>query len=155
MVTVLLVRHADAGDRGRWAAPQILRPLTDRGHEQARALVRLGDRFAIEEIASSPAVRCIETVAALAAVLTLDLHLHVALAEGEAPHAALELARPAAEPGRALVLCSHGDLIPAVLELLEADGLDLGPAPRVAKASTWVLEGEHGRFHTAQYLAPP
>ena len=155
-VTVLLVRHADAGSRGGWREPDLLRPLTDAGRAQARGIVRLlGDRFAVDEIVSSPSVRCVETVAALAAVLAVDIRIDPALAEGEDPGAAVELARRAADPGPGLVLCSHGDLIPAMLEVLEFDGLDLGPRPQCQKGSTWVLAGEHGRFHTSQYLPPP
>jgi broad specificity phosphatase PhoE len=133
-----------------------MRPLSDRGREQALGLVRLlGDRHAIDAVASSPSVRCIETVSSLAAMLTLDIRVATELGEGEGPEGALALARTAAGPDRALVLCSHGDVIPAVLEVLEIEGLDLGRHPQCQKGSTWVLEGEHGRFHTSTYLAPP
>jgi len=155
VVTVLLVRHADAGSRGAWKHDDRLRPLTDRGRDQALGLVRaIGDRHALDRLVSSPSVRCIGTLAPVAAALTLDIELDLALAEGEDPRAALALAREACEPGVGLVLCSHGDVIPAMLEVLESEGLDLGRHAQCQKGSAWVLEGEHGRFHTSRYVPP-
>ena len=58
--------------------------------------------------------------------------------------------------GTGALLCSHGDIIPAVLESLAAGGIDLGPEPRCPKGCTWVLESEHGGDITrVSYLPPP
>ena len=58
--------------------------------------------------------------------------------------------------GRNVALCSHGDVIPRVLEhLVVHDGLDLGHDPRWAKASMWVLEDDGERVVKAFYLEPP
>ena len=54
-----------------------------------------------------------------------------------------------------VALCSHGDVIPDVLvALADEDRLDLGPAPRQAKGSAWVLEAKRGRFVRATYISP-
>ena len=53
------------------------------------------------------------------------------------------------------VWCSHGDVIPALLLLLAARGVDLGPDPSCRKASTWVLELAAGRVTAARHLPPP
>jgi phosphohistidine phosphatase SixA len=152
-VNLLLVRHADAGERSGWTGPDLLRPLADHGRVQARGLVALlGDRFAIGSIVSSPSVRCIETVAPLAAVLELDVTVDTALAEGADPRVAHD--RLFAGGDAAVVLCSHGDVIPGLLEIVAAGGVDLGPSPRCQKASTWVLAGERG-VDSASYLPPP
>ena len=156
-MTLLLVRHAEAESRTGWSAPDVLRPLSNRGRRQAAGLVHLlGDQVAIARLVSSPSLRCIETLAPLAAVLGCSLEISPALAEGAEPEDAVELSRTAAHAGPALVLCSHGDLIPKLLELLHAsDGVDLGRSPRCQKGSTWRFEGDHGRFVTAAYLPPP
>jgi len=155
-MTLLLVRHAEAESRSGWSAPDVLRPLSNRGRRQAAGLVHLlGDQVAIARLVSSPSLRCIETLAPLAAVLGLSLEIADALAEGAEPKDAVELGRTAAHAGPALVLCSHGDLIPKVLELLHtSDGIDLGRSPRCQKGSTWRLEGDPGRLRTATYLPP-
>jgi len=159
-MTLLLVRHAESESRSGWQMPDVLRPLSPKGRRQAGGLVQvLGDPFAIGRLVSSPALRCIETVSPLAAILGLTLEVSQVLAEGSEPEAAVELGRTGATlPGSegALVLCSHGDLIPAVLEVLAAsDGVDLGSSPRCQKGSIWVFEGKRGRFTTATYIPPP
>ncbi len=54
-----------------------------------------------------------------------------------------------------IALCTHGDVIPEILvSLADEDHLDLGPRPRQAKGSVWVLENEGDRFVKAVYLPP-
>jgi 8-oxo-dGTP diphosphatase len=159
-VTLLLVRHAEAESRSSWGGPDVLRPLTAKGRRQASGLVHvLGDQFAVGRLVSSPSLRCIETLSPLAATLGLTLEVSEPLAEGVDPEPAVELARSGAtlpSSAGALVLCSHGDLIPAILDALHADdGVDLGHQPRCQKGSTWVLEGKRGRFSSATYVPPP
>lgn len=159
-MTLFLVRHAEARPRGGWSGPDELRPLSPKGRRQATGLVHvLGDRFPIGRLVSSPSLRCIETLSPLAAVLGVTLEVTGVLAEGVDPDDAVRLARTAATPpgaDDALVLCTHGDLIPKVLEVLEeADGVELGRSPRCQKGSTWVFEGKRGGFTTATYIPPP
>jgi len=159
-MTLLLVRHAEAESRSGWNAPDVLRPLSSRGRRQASGLVHLlGDRFPIGRLVSSPSLRCIETLSPLAAVLGLTLEVSSALAEGSEAEAAVKMARAGATlpwTEAALVLCSHGDLIPDLLEVIQAsDDLDLGRCPRCQKGSTWAFEGKRRHFTTATYLPPP
>ena len=154
MSRLLLVRHAHAGDRGAWVGDDEVRPLSPRGRAQAEALVDvLGPLLTgAASIATSPARRCAETVAPLAAALALPVTTTPALAEG-ADVAALR-ARLAAVTAPT-VWCSHGDVIPALLDRLSHEGVDLGPDPRCRKASTWVLELSAGDVRTARHLPPP
>lgn len=159
-MTLLLVRHAEAESQSGWHAPDVLRPLSSRGRRQASGLVHLlGDRFPVGRLVTSPSLRCIETLSPLAAVLGLTLEVSSALAEGSDPEGAVEIGRlgatpPGAEP--ALVLCTHGDLILKLFEVLQSsDELELGRSPRCQKGSTWAFEGKRGRFTSAAYLPPP
>jgi 8-oxo-dGTP diphosphatase len=119
----------------------------------------LGDQFVVGRLVSSPSLRCIETLSPLAAMLGLSLEVSDSLAEGVDPEPSVELSRSGAtlpSSAGALVLCSHGDLIPAILDALHADdGVDLGHQPKCQKGSTWVLEGKRGRFSSATYVPPP
>jgi 8-oxo-dGTP diphosphatase len=149
---IYLVRHAKAGERGT-GDDDWLRPLTRPGRAQAAGLLRLLADAHIERIVSSPFVRCVETVAPLAGARGLAIEVDDALAEGAPLDEALALVRKHADAGA--VLCSHGDVIPAVLEHAASRGVDLGPDPRWPKGSTWVLDVRHGEVRAATYVPPP
>lgn len=151
-MALLLVRHAVALRRRDWDRPDRFRPLSDRGESQAEALVAQLEPFRISRILSSPFQRCMQTVEPLGRARALPVEEAPELAEGM--HlAAVGLADAAAEPGA--VLCSHGDVLPALLAALSDGGLGIGKEPPLAKGSTWVLESERGRFTRAHYLPPP
>lgn len=150
---ILLVRHGEAGSRSTWEGPDMQRPLTGAGHAQAQALAHILDKFAPKRLLSSPYTRCVQTLEPLAMVLGVDVEPVEELAEGRG-YEAFELLREVAASDAAL--CTHGDVIPEILQTLAVDdGLDLGPNPRQAKGSTWVLESAGRRFIAASYLPAP
>jgi 8-oxo-dGTP diphosphatase len=153
-MTIYLLRHAKAGDRGQWLGDDWLRPLSRAGHAQSRALLALLHDARFDRILSSRYVRCMETVVPIAGERRLAIEVEDSLAEGGDIDSVLAIVRK--HMGSGAVLCSHGDVIPAVLSSLAANGVDLGPDPRCPKGSTWVLEGDSGvdvsRVH---YLPPP
>jgi 8-oxo-dGTP diphosphatase len=152
-MSVLLVRHAQALPRSGWDKDDRLRPLSSRGRKQSRELVRALTEYKATRIVSSPYVRCVGTVAPLGEVLGVPVDADEVLAEGSTT-AAVEFVRSLA--GEDIILCSHGDVIPLVVAALdEVFRLGTGPAPRSAKASTWVLESKRRRFVKATYLRAP
>jgi 8-oxo-(d)GTP phosphatase len=156
---VMLIRHAKAGERSAWSGDDVLRPLTAQGRRQSADLVGSLDGFEIDEIRSSPYRRCRETIAPLAAAFDIDVVVDNALAEGPADAARAYVRACFATAGTAaVVLCSHGDVIPAILDMLMIeDDLDIGPGVRSQKGSTWFLEADSrtGRAARALYLPPP
>ncbi len=144
---VLLVRHADAGDRHRWEGDDRLRPLSETGWRQAQALVDRLDGYAVARVLSSPYIRCVQTVEPLARDRGLEVEVSAALAAG-APHDAVR-ALLADITGTAAVACTHGDVAGDVLAMVGRRG-----AP-CAKGSVWVLEADAGRLAAARYLSPP
>jgi broad specificity phosphatase PhoE len=150
---LLLVRHASAGARGH-GPDDLERPLDTRGRAQAAALPALLAPLLdpMAEVRSSPARRCLETVAPLAAALGLDVTVDVALVEGADVRVLHERLADLAAPA---VWSSHGDVIPELLALLQRRGLDLGADPRCRKGSTWVLEVEGGMARSAHSVPPP
>ena len=157
-MTVYLVRHAQAGTQASWAGgDDVQRPLTREGRHQSADIVETlaEPGFAVSSVRSSPYRRCIETVAPLAAALGLVVQIEPALAEGPSEEA-LKLVRSLW--GSGAVLCSHGDVIPGVLQTLQQkDGIDLGTDPRCQKGSIWILEPSStaGQFSKARYIAAP
>ncbi|SRR5258706_8324645 len=154
-MTVFVVRHADAKSRANWPHSDETRPLTKKGAAQAEGLVDLLHLHPITRVISSPFVRCIETVAPLASKMGQRVEENDALEEGADPSLTYDLLRKLARESGDAVLCTHGDLVPELLRLATRDGLTLEDAPRWAKGSTWIIEGDGKRFKRGRYLPPP
>jgi broad specificity phosphatase PhoE len=154
-MTVYLVRHAVAVGRSDWPGDDDLRPLTKRGGRQARGLVDLLVDADVRRVASSPAVRCLDTVAPLASTRGLDVESAPGLAEGAATKDAVELARTVAAKRGDAVLCTHGDVMLAVMRRLSRDGMRTDGDLHLAKGSAWALSWDGGHFTKGRYLPPP
>ncbi len=147
-----LVRHAKAGDREAWTEDDRLRPLTGKGRRQAEALVEAFADRRVDHIVSSPFDRCVQTVRPLAIARHLSVEDNDSLAEGASLPDVLAFLRGAAG---AVVMSTHGDVIPSVVLHMAERGLPMRDPPRWQKGSTWVLEREAGLFSVARYVAPP
>jgi 8-oxo-dGTP diphosphatase len=152
-VTILLLRHTHAGDRDAWRGDDRQRPVSDRGVRQAEALVAQLGGYPVERVLTSPYVRCVQSVEPLAAARGLEVEEDDRLAEGTPFDLVRRLLHELAD--EQAVLCSHGDVIGAIVTDLAHRGVDLGSAGLVwAKASTWVLDGD-ATTPRASYLPPP
>lgn len=148
-----IVRHALAGSKQGW--PPDLdrhRPLSRRGIAQAQAVLAWFDEPGrpVDAVYTSPTVRCLSTVFAVADRRGLPLLLRSELAVGD-PIGALRLADAALGAANA-VLCSHGEVIPGLLRALGLDEVD-GPIERCAKGALWVVEELDGR-RRGRYVEP-
>ena len=153
-MTIYLVRHAKAGDRAAWTGDDTLRPLSGRGHTQARGLLDVLADARFERVVSSPYVRCMETVVPIAAARNMPVEPSDALAEGASLREALAVVTKHVADGA--VLCTHGDVMPMLLEHFAAHGVDLGPRPQCPKGCTWVLETDATNdVVAARYVPPP
>jgi broad specificity phosphatase PhoE len=155
-VTVLLVRHARAGSRQSWKGPDIERPLSKKGWRQAEGLVDMLAGYPVQRILSSPFVRCVQTVEPLAEKLSLDIESVPELAEGSPADDVIALVRRAG--GDTVVWCTHGDIIPMVLDtMVEVDGVKLKKRDReYSKGSFWELDqDDSGRITKATYRPAP
>lgn len=149
---VLVVRHAHAGDRHAWDGDDGARPLSDRGHDQARRIAEHLAPWHVTRVVSSPLVRCIQTVEPLAAATGVDVEVDDRLAEGARPDDVAALLG-ACTPGT--VLCSHGDVIGDLVGDLARRGV-VGEDARWEKGSTWVLRvDDAGQAVDADHLPPP
>ena len=135
-MSLLLVRHAWAGDSEKWEGEDRVRPVDKRGRKQAEALVDALAGFAVDRIVSSPYVRCIQTVEPLAEARGLDIELDEQLGADRLDDVPQVLERL---QGEKAVVCTHG-------ELPWLDGR------KFKKGSTWVLSGE---LEPRRYIKPP
>ena len=126
---MILLRHAWAGSRDDWDGDDRDRPLDDRGRAQARNLVAILAPFRIDEILTSPYVRCVQTVEPLASARGLSPQLRVELGEDRQWDEGAALVRGLA--GRDVVVCGHGGL----------DGV-LADAPKWKKGTAFVLDDD-------------
>lgn len=151
-MAIYLIRHAHAGSRSRWAGDDGDRPLSDRGRAQAEHIVADLEGLRVREIWSSPARRCVETVAPLAVARGVEVRTTDALAEGAEAEAAIAFLRSRAHKDAAL--CSHGDLIPKIVRRLSAAGMRTKDANISQKGSVWVLETDGDHVTGGRYLPP-
>jgi 8-oxo-dGTP diphosphatase len=155
-IPVFVVRHVKAGERGSSGGPDELRGVSRTGRKQAVKLAAMLAPFGIVRLASSPALRCLQTLEPLADHLGIDITLAPELFEGRDAAGAEAWVLAAAADGPA-VLCTHGDVLPALVEVLRARGVPVGGDGTVAfaKGGAWRLDVGEGQVRRMTYLPPP
>ncbi|MCY3786834.1 MAG: phosphoglycerate mutase family protein [bacterium] len=152
-MTLYLVRHADAGPRDPYSSADHLRWLSEDGLQQAARIAdRLGDA-GVTRVLSSPYPRCVQTVEPLARRLGVEVETDTVLAEGADGRRTLALMMALA--GTEAVLCSHGDVIPDVLGLLETAGTAINGTRGNAKGSIWTINSDGEALVSAAYTKIP
>lgn len=153
--TVLLVRHAKAGKRGKFDGPDAERPLEPAGAAQAKALTPNLLAFGASEVHSADPLRCVQTVTPLAEALNIEINCEPMFSEqgydsakDEARQRFLSLITDRGVP----VVCSQGGVIPDLVQWLAERGeLSLPPA-RNRKGSVWALSFTDDRLVAADHL---
>jgi phosphohistidine phosphatase len=118
-----LLRHADAGDPGRWDGPDAARPLSDKGVGQAERLGRLlaAAGFETDAIISSPKIRAVQTAEALGRALGVEVRLDDRLAGGLDGSTVAALLADAGDPRRPVLVGHDPDFSWLVSTLVGAD----------------------------------
>lgn len=149
---IYLVRHAKAGERRVWDDDDEVRPLSKYGWKQAEALAkRLASKHATSCYSSSY-VRCVQTLEPLARRLHCPVIEDRRLYEGEPFEPVLDMI---SEVESGAVLCSHGDIIPEVVQALQRRGMEIQSPADWRKASTWVLKRKGDRITKGKVWPPP
>lgn len=152
-MTLYLVRHAHAGQRSAWTGDDRIRPLSDRGSRQARAIAGALAPNAPRRLVASPARRCVQTLQPLADELGVEVVEDDRLFEGATEQAVGEVLDEVGADD--VALCTHGDVIPIALDLLVARGMRPEDDLAWQKGSVWVVERSDGAWGTGRYLPPP
>jgi 8-oxo-dGTP diphosphatase len=139
-VSLLLIRHASAGDRDEWVGDDRRRPLDKKGRKQADRLVELLAAYRVDRLLSSPADRCVQTVEPDARTRGLTVEIREELAEENQGTEGAELVRSLSHEAAA-VSC-HGGLS----EVLVGEGQKKGEAI--------VLEVQDDRLVVVSRLRP-
>jgi phosphohistidine phosphatase SixA len=153
---IFLVRHAKAGHRDPASsdAEDALRPLTNGGWAQAKALVDLLlDASAGPPLLSSPYVRCMQTLTPLAERLGVDIGADDRLIDGAPFEPVLGVLSSVPEGA---VLCSHGEPLTDVIKALIRRGCRLTTEPNWKKGAVWAIErASDGELISAAAWPPP
>jgi len=151
--TLRLLRHSTAGDRSKWKGQDLKRPLTKKGRRQAEAIAHSLADAGIERILTSPYDRCLQTAEPLSRVTGAAIEISDVLAEEAELDPAYALVDSLV--GTNVVICSHGDVIPALINRMMWAGLSLSSRFYCSKGSIWEVEVDGGKFTTARYVPPP
>ncbi len=153
VVPLYVIRHAHAGSRSAWLEDDRLRPLSDKGWLQAKALAVRIAPLGPSVLLSSPYKRCMQTLEPLGELMGMTVREEPRIEEDSPLERSLAAIEDA--PDNA-VLCSHGDVIPDFVNGLIRRGMDIGEGPHaLRKASAFVLHHVNGLFTHAEYWDPP
>jgi 8-oxo-(d)GTP phosphatase len=106
-MSLVLIRHAMAGDSEQWLGDDRVRPVDERGRRQSQALVDALADQPLDRIVSSPYARCVQTVEPLGEARGLAIELDDRLGADrlhEVPQVLEEL------KGQDAAVCTHGEL---------------------------------------------
>jgi 8-oxo-dGTP diphosphatase len=127
---LVLVRHGKAVGRSGWKGTDASRPLTERGVKQSAGLVDTITAWAPQRIVTSPAVRCVTTVAPLGAATGIKIRREEGISQDawESGHDEVRhVVGKRVRAGKSAVLCSHGPVLPEIVrEIALATATPLG-----------------------------
>lgn len=127
--TVIVLRHGHAVSRADWPGPDRDRPLRPSGRRQVTAVAGMACGHDIRRVLSSPAIRCVQTIADLLTAADARAELLPGLAEeataAQFASAAAAVAGLLTGETNALV-CSHRPVLPGLFAALAEGG---GPPP--------------------------
>jgi 8-oxo-dGTP pyrophosphatase MutT (NUDIX family)/phosphohistidine phosphatase SixA len=156
-VPLILLRHASAGSKKDWHGDDMLRPLDERGRAAAGVLAALLGCFAPRRVVSSPARRCIDTVAPYAARIGAAVEVEAAFTVPDRSPSSSSCRTSAGDPASAMarlaadgvpaVVCVHRENIPVLLAAAcERLGAVPPADPSLPKGGFWVLQEGDGRL---------
>ncbi len=148
-----LVRHGKAGSRHDFHGDDRMRPLSPSGYRQAQALAESLTTAGVKSLISSPYLRCIETLQPTARVIGAKLVIDNRLGEGRSGVDVVEMLGSLPDGA---AICSHGDVIPDTIAILERRGCAINSAPDWRKGTVWVLDRDtDGEIVSASVWPPP
>ncbi|ADU49447.1 NUDIX hydrolase [Intrasporangium calvum] len=118
---LVLVRHAKSRPRSTWGGDDRERPLDAVGREQADDVARVLAAYGVQRVVSSSSLRCVQTVEPYAAGLGTRVKVKDALSEeafAAAPAEAVRHMEKALDRAQPVVVCSHGPVLPSLLDVL-------------------------------------
>ena len=139
---LVLLRHAKAVTRDEWQGEDDDRPLDSYGQNQAKRLLAMYQVFNLEQIHSSDAVRCYDTVVAIAKGLSIKLEVTGKLSEStfkKDKEKAFDYAKDLMKLNESVLLCSHNPILPKMLNKLTKKSEVDADEGKLLPADGWVI----------------
>jgi 8-oxo-dGTP diphosphatase len=139
---LVLLRHAKAVTRDEWQGEDDDRPLDSYGQNQAKRLLAMYQVFNLEQIHSSDAVRCYDTVVAIAKGLNIKLEVTGKLSEStfkKDKEKAFDYAKDLMKLNESVLLCSHNPILPKMLNKLTKKSEVDADEGKLLPADGWVI----------------
>jgi len=119
--TFIVARHARAKRRKGWLGKDVRRPITKGGYGRAMQLVGLFAAFGITRVASSTALRCVQTVHPYAEAAGIPVRGYGTLREkafADKPESTIATFEELVRKRRSRVVCVHRPTLPALMAVL-------------------------------------
>ena len=116
---VIALRHGKAVPGASWSGPDSTRPLEQIGVRQARSSARGIAAYGPSRLISSTAARCISTIEPLATSTGRDVKATSAISQDAYEEGEADVGRVVGKrltKGQTAVLCSHGPVLPTILD---------------------------------------
>jgi len=155
---LVLLRHAKAVKREDWDGDDGDRPLARLGQLQAKRLLPLYLPYAIAEIHSSDAQRCIETIESISRsfemnpIYSADLSEYGYEKDKEAP---LDYVQNLMDQGKSAIICSHNPILPKMLKKLIGKKNFKQLDQKLEPGEAWVLHYRDGEIIAVDWLEAP
>ena len=138
----ILLRHAKAITRDEWQGDDDDRPLDSLGQNQAKRLLSIYQVYNIEQIHTSDAVRCYDTVNPMVKGLGIKLEVTGKLGESaykKDKEKAFDYAKDLIKEDARILLCSHNPILPKMLNRLTKKSDVDADEGKLSPADGWVI----------------
>ena len=155
---LIMLRHAKALERTEWQGDDEDRPLDLLGQQQAKRMHAIYQVYAINEVHTSDAVRCFDTVAGLCRVLGIDPVVKGALSEytfKKNKEKAIEYAKDLIKINQSALLCSHNPVLPRMMEKLTKKIDFEYPDNKLQPGEAWIVHHDKKKVLQVDRLAAP
>lgn len=123
--TLVVLRHGKAAPRSA-DLPDVERPLTSVGAQQAKQVLPVLAAYGVGRVVSSPALRCAQTVEPYAYSISTFIEIDERLSEQTDANQVQRSVESMLDRGRPVVLCSHRPTLPWIFQSIGTEPYDLG-----------------------------
>ncbi|MDO8645180.1 MAG: phosphoglycerate mutase family protein, partial [Candidatus Planktophila sp.] len=155
---LVLLRHAKAIKREDWDGDDGDRPLGNTGQIQAKRLLSKYLPYAIKEVHSSDAMRCIETIEPMTRALQMHPIFSTDLSEyrfAKDKEVALDYAQDLMIRNQSAIICSHNPILPKLLRKLIGKKNFKELVQKLEPAEAWVLHHRDGEIIAIDWVSAP
>ena len=138
----ILLRHAKAITRDEWQGDDDDRPLDSLGQNQANRLLAVYQVYNIDQIHTSDAIRCYDTVNPMVKGLGIKLEVTGKLSEStykKDKEKAFDYAKGLIKEDARILLCSHNPILPKMFNKLTKKSDVDADEGKLSPADAWVI----------------